>query len=191
MKFCIALFFLHIAPASAADPPKPEPKLYCEKAPNTSRFPFPTQLPVFKNQSAEGFDWKAYMEAATSPADKAFRASISGQGSLLEILGGGESTFDVMHRHDLAAAEYKQKSDLLEAKLRQKVAKKPEVLKLLEEFIASSQETMKKQVTLIVGSWGGSGFKAAYAEARARAQVNYYHNLLELKTSFHFQDLPD
>ncbi|MEZ0277036.1 MAG: hypothetical protein ACAH88_19155 [Roseimicrobium sp.] len=174
---------------SGADKPESDVKV----VPNTGRFPFPSARPVLNGSDGTDYNWKAYIESAKSDADRAFRANLCPLSELrLGVRGGDDSTAGEMTRYLLAVEEYRKKCDRLIDLYRKKLASDPPTLKLLNEFISQSEAAMASQVQFIGGSWGaGSGAKSAYAQARARAQVNFHQSLLELRESLHLQDLPE
>jgi hypothetical protein len=185
MRFLIS-FLSFTMLVSGADKPVSGDKV----VPNTTRFPFPSELPVLNGGDPTAYNWKAYIECAKSDADRAFRANRCPLPELqLGVSGSDNSTSGEMTRYLLAAEEYKKKCDRVIEVYRKKLASDPPTLKLLNEFISQSEAAMASQIQFIGGSWGGSGAKSAYAQARARAQVNFHQSLLEMRESLHLQDL--
>ncbi len=159
--------------------------------PNRGVFPLPYELPDLKSGSPRDFDWKAYLAAAKSEADRAFRAEVARMGYGQPIAGGGDSNADNMRRGHLAAEEFKAKCDDLVRRYRKKLGKEPEVLKKLNAFVRHREAAIALQVEIIGGSWGGSGKRVAIAEARMNAYIGYYRNLTALGSSLYLQDLPE
>ncbi|WP_395752747.1 hypothetical protein [Prosthecobacter sp.] len=138
------------------------------------------------------FDWKRYLEEAASPADKAYRASEAPPEFGINIPGGDSSNSGEHTRARLAAEELAAKCAQLENAFRERLrSSEPAALKTLEAFIENRKLAMNAEVELIGGSWGGSGAKTAWATARMNATLNYLQSLRGLKSSLHFQDMPE
>ena len=166
-------------------------ELYYEVTPNKSVFPLPYEFPKIGERSKEDFNWKTYIEAAKSKADRAYRAYVAHWDFGQPVPGGGDSVSDQMHRATLATEEFKKKCDDLIRRYRKKLESDPDVLKDLNNYIAQSEAAIALQVKLVGGSWGGSGSRDAYAKSRMFAYLNYLRNLEALGSSLHLQDLPD
>lgn len=186
MKPLALLLFLAISKAVAGTE-----NLAFEVIPNTSAFPLPYELPKIAGGSAGEFDWKKYFDESKSEADRAFRVRVACADYGQTFPGGGDSNSDDHARGVLAANEFNGKCDDLIRRYRLKLKGGSEVSKDLEDFIARSQEAISLQVKLVGGSWGGSGARVAYAQARMRAYLNFHRNLEALGASLYLQDLPE
>ena len=94
--------------------------------------------------------------------------------------------------HDIKATkELDAKCSSLEASYRERLRADQSTLRVLEAFIEARKQAMNAEIELIGGSWKGSGEKTARAAARLNATTAYLEALRELKTSLHFQDMPE
>jgi hypothetical protein len=186
MKTFALLLFLAISKAVAGTE-----NLAFEVVPNTSAFPLPYELPKIAEGSAGKFDWKRYFDASKSEADRAFRVRVAWADYGQTFPDGGDSNVEEATRSDLAAAEFKGKCNDLIRRYRLKLKDEPGVLKDLNDYVKRSEEAISLQVKLVGGSWGGSGARGAFAEARMRAYLNFHRNLEALGASLHLQDLPE
>lgn len=166
-------------------------ELIYKVVPNKDRFPFPSMLPDVPSESRDRFDWKRYVNEATSPADKAYRARLAPDIRALNVPHSDDSNADEGKRCMLAADELAQKCAVFEAAYRKRLASQPETLKVLESFIQQRTQAIHAEMTLVGGSWNGSGGKAAREASRMTATLDYLESLRGLMTSLHFQDMPE
>ena len=163
---------------------------YFSVKPNTGAFPYPSEFAVVESESREDFDWQRYVNEAQSDADRAFRANLSASELAYSINGGGHSAMDEMIRYNLAAEEYEAKCADLIRRYRAKLEEDPQNLAAINEYASHRQEAISLHVQLVGGSWGGSGRRVAFPQARMMAFINYYNDLVAIGGSLYLQDLP-
>lgn len=154
--------------------------------PNKTKFPFPTELPAGEDQNS--FDWKRYLNSATSKADRMFRARLAPQEIRFEIPGAGSSNGDEYIRYDLAATELMAQCDKILEVYRRKLVDEKDILARLNQYARHREKAMDAHVALVGGSWGGSGARVAIARSRAHSFANYLNDLRALSESLHFQE---
>ena len=164
--------------------------------PNTSGYPFPTAFPALQDGQELQFDWKRYISEAVSDGDRIFRAHLAFSSGFAsqntEVMGVQGSASDEMTRNMIAADEVSNGCELIEAMYRDRLKNDVDLLATLEDFITHHRKAIETSITLVGGSWdGGSGARVAYPAARLTAFVRYRLALLDLRSSLHFQDLPD
>ena len=159
--------------------------------PNKDRFPFPRFVPVLSSDSRDHFDWKRYVDEALSPADRLYRLRLGPPEQTMGVPGAGQSNYDDYERARVAADELAKECAVFEKAYRKRLESQPEVLKVLEAFIQKRSEAIKAEITLIGGSWDGSGAKAAQESSRLKATLDYLEALRGLGASLHFQDMPE
>lgn len=170
---------------------------YFQVRENESCFPFPTKLPVYQGDNGKHFDWRKYVDEATSKADRAYRAlfarrsSCDGVATLpplcsSNVLGEGESASDEMIRAQLAAEEYRNKCNDVIEKYRARLKRNhPRVLEQFNEYVALREKAIELEVRFEGGSWdGGSGARVAYPAARASALISFFKDLSGLASNY-------
>ena len=164
--------------------------------PNSSGYPFPTALPVFAEGCEGAFDWSRYIAESVSDGDKVFRAHLAFYHGFIaeelpDVMGVQESASDDAARNQIAADEVSRGCDLLETMYRKRLETDAELLAVLDQFIAYHKKAVEASIKLVGGSWdGGSGARVAYPAARLEALIHYRSALLDLRSSLHFQDMP-
>ncbi|MCW0221184.1 MAG: hypothetical protein OJI67_22835 [Prosthecobacter sp.] len=192
MKFYLLLSAcLFLSAAMAED----EVLSYSTK-PSSRDYPFPTALPAFPEGQASRFNWKRYIEESVSDGDRVFRSHIAFSNGFLaqdlEVMGVQESAGDEAARNRIAADEVVRSCEILESLYRKRLEKDSALLLVLEDFITHHRKAIEASITLVGGSWdGGSGARVAYPAARCDAFLYYRSALLNLRSSLHFQDMPE